>query len=181
MLRKRGAVVIDADQVSHEVVEPGRPAHDEIVARFGQGMVLSDGTIDRPSLAAAVFGDSAALADLNAIVHPRVGAEIMQRIANAGQDAVVICDVPLLAEAQAKAYPMVIVVEASRHLRITRLEGRGIGRQDAEARMAVQATDEERRALADVLIHNDGSIEELEPQVAELWAELLRRKAAAES
>lgn len=179
MLRQRGAVVIDADEVSHEVVEPGRPAYDEIVARFGGEIVLPDGRIDRPGLAEAVFGDDGARMDLNAIVHPRVGAEMMQRIAGAGEDTVVVCDVPLLAEAQARAYPMVIVVEASRERRLDRLEGRGVDRRDAEARMAVQATDEERRALADVIIHNDGSIEQLEPQVDELWTELQRRKAAA--
>ncbi|MFN8036527.1 MAG: dephospho-CoA kinase [Acidimicrobiia bacterium] len=182
LLADRGAVVVDADAVAREVVEPGQPAFRQLVERFGQSIVGSDGALDRPALAALVFDDEQARADLNAITHPAVGGEITRRIAAAPPDAVVVVDVPLLAEAKlTRLYEMVLVVEAPRALRLERLEERGLTRADAEARMAVQATDEERRAIADVVVDNSGDLAALEREVARAWAEVARRKRERET
>ena len=177
LLAERGAAIVDADAVARDVVEPGMPAHAEIVDRFGKGILNADGTIDRQHLADIVFADEQARLDLNAITHPRIGEEFMWRVATAveGGAAIVVCDVPLLAEAQARMYGTVIVVEAPEETRLERLVIRGVTREDARARMATQATDEQRREIADFVVDNGGSVEELAPQVDRLWAELLRK------
>ncbi len=175
LLEARGAVIIDADRIAREVVEPGMPAFTALVERFGSGVVGPDGHLDRPALAALAFATPEATAALNAITHPAVGAEFLRRMQEAPPDAVVVCDVPLLAEsdeARSRGYEHVIVVEAPRALRLDRLEGRGVPRADAEARMANQATDEERRALATWVIDNSGDLEHLERQVDGIWAAL---------
>jgi dephospho-CoA kinase len=178
LLVARGAIVVDADAVAREVVEPDQPAFRQLVERFGQSVVADDGTLDRAAVAALVFGDDAARADLNAITHPAVGAEITRRIAAAPPDAVVIVDVPLLVESgMTRLYEIVLVVEAPRDVRLDRLEQRGLARSDAEARMAAQASDDDRRAVADVLIDNSGDLETLERAVDAAWAEILRRKS----
>lgn len=191
LLAERGAVVVDADAVAREVVEPGKPAYAELVERFGSGILSSDGTIDRQRLADIVFADEQSRIDLNAITHPRIGEEFMRRVAAAGvaasraegetggEAAIVICDVPLLAEAQARMYGTVIVVEAPEEIRLERLGLRGVTRDDARARMATQASDEQRRAIADFVIDNGETLEDLLPQVDRLWVELLRRAAGA--
>ncbi len=177
-LGDRGAIVIDADAVAREVVEPGQPAFHQLVERFGQSVVAPDGTLDRAALAELVFDDDDARADLNAITHPAVGVEMTRRIAAAPPDAVVVVDVPLLVESGMKRlYEMVLVVEAPRDVRLERLEQRGLTRADAEARMAVQASDEDRRAVADVLIDNTGDLEALERSVDAAWAEVRRRQS----
>jgi dephospho-CoA kinase len=172
MFAERGAVVIDADKIAREVVEPGTDGFAEVVARFGDG-VVSDGRLDRPELAKIVFADDAARRDLNAIVHPRVGARTAQLAAAAGDDAVVVYDVPLLAESEmAAGFDRIVIVEAPVRLRIERLAGRGMAEADARARMASQASDEQRRAIADEVITNDGSREELARQVDAVWQRL---------
>lgn len=175
LLVARGAVVVDADAVAREVVEPGTPALAALVDRFGAGVLGSDGTLDRQALAALAFVDDASRKDLEAITHPAINEEFLRRMLAAPPDAIVVCDVPLLAEseqARGRGYPIVIVVEAPADLRLTRLEGRGVGREDAERRMAAQASDEERRALATHVIDNSGDLAALEQQVDAIWPDL---------
>jgi dephospho-CoA kinase len=175
MLAARGAVVIDADQVAREVVEPGQPAFDRLVGRFGADIVGPDGRLDRARLAERAFASADDTAALNDITHPAVGEEIIRREQAAPADAVVVCDVPLLAEspsARSRAYEIVIVVEAPRDVRLRRLEARGVARSDAEARMARQASDDRRRALATHVLDNSRDEAHLEAQVDALWQEL---------
>src|SRR4051812_47730152 len=155
-LAELGALVIDADAIAREVVEPGTPGLAAVVERFGPGVLDADGRLDRPKVAGIVFNDEAARADLNAIVHPLVGARTGELMAAAKPDDVVVYDVPLLVESNmAEGFELVIVVEAEAELRIARLEQRGMPPPDARARMAIQATDEQRRAVADELIENN--------------------------
>jgi dephospho-CoA kinase len=179
LLAQRGAVIVDADAVAREVVEPGTPALAELVERFGEGILAADGTLDRPALGAVAFADEQSRKDLEAITHPAINEEFLARMTAAPADAVVVCDVPLLAEskaAQARGYPVVVVVEAPIALRLERLEGRGVPRVDAERRIAAQATDEQRRELSTHQIDNSGDLAHLERQVDALWADLLRIK-----
>ncbi len=181
LLAGRGAVIVDADVVARAVVEPGEPAFDQLVERFGPGVVGADGRLDRPALARVAFADDVSRKELEAITHPAINAEFLRRIQAAPADGIVICDVPLLAEsdqARARGYEVVIVVEAPRDVRLGRLEGRGLTRNDAEARMAAQATDEQRRKLATYVVDNRGDRAALEAQVGEIWADLERRLAA---
>jgi len=171
-LARRGAVVIDADAIAREVVEPGQPGLAAVVERFGAGVLDGDGRLDRPKLAALVFEDASARADLNAIVHPRVAAETARRIGAAPSDAVVVIDVPLLVEAARSGYDLVVIVEAPETVRLERLVGRGMNPDDARKRMAAQATDAERRRVADVILDNSGSEDDLERQIDALWAQL---------
>ncbi|MEE1737361.1 dephospho-CoA kinase [Streptomyces sp. BE147] len=175
-----GAVLIDADRIAREVVEPGTPGLAAVVDAFGPGILHADGTLDRPALGAVVFADADRLAVLNAIVHPLVGARSAELERAAGRDAVVIHDVPLLTEnGLAPLYDLVVVVDAAPTTQLDRLVRlRGMTEADARARMAAQATREERRAIADLIVDNDGPLEALEPQVREVWAELTRRAAA---
>jgi len=176
LLAERGAVVIDADVVAREAVAPGGAAHDAVVERFGPAVVAAGGEIDRPALAAMVFADEAARQDLNGIVHPAVRAEVLERVAAAGaadHDAVVVLDVPLLAEVGRDRYPAagVIVVDVPVDTAIARLIGsRGLTEEDARARVAAQATRAERRAIADVVIDNSGDLDHLQNEVDRAWA-----------
>jgi len=178
LLTERGALVIDADAIAREVVEPGMPALAQLIERFGPGIVTADGRLDRPKLAEVAFASEAERKALEAITHPAINAEFMRRMADAPPDGIVVMDVPLLVEAGLRSYECVLVVEAPRELRLTRLEGRGVARADAEARMAAQATDEERRAVADHLIDNGGDLVALERRLDVVWADLLARAAA---
>ncbi|MFF3456065.1 dephospho-CoA kinase [Streptomyces sp. NPDC002730] len=182
LLVSYGAVLIDADKIAREVVEPGTPGLAAVVEAFGPDILAADGTLDRPRLGSIVFSDPDRLAALNAIVHPLVGARSMELEGTAGPDAVVIHDVPLLTENNlATLYDLVIVVDASPETQLDRLVRlRGMAESEARARMAAQATREQRRAIADLVIDNDGPLEQLEPQVRKVWAELTQR-AAAES
>ncbi len=176
LLARRGAVIVDADQVARDVVEPGEPAFERLVERFGPGIVGPDGRLDRPKLAEVAFASEEATADLNAITHPAVGAEFLRRVTEAPEDSIVVCYVPLLVESEAarsRGYEFVVVVEAPGDQRLERLHQRGIARSDAEARMAKQATDEQRRAIATHVVDNSGDLEALERQVDELWAVLV--------
>jgi dephospho-CoA kinase len=179
MLVQRGAVLIDADAIAREVVEPGQPTLAALVDRFGPGILDEDGRLDRPALAAVAFADDASRADLDGITHPAINEEFVRRIKAAPDDAIVVCDVPLLAEsvqAQARGYPFVIVVEAPEAVRLARLAQRGVPRADAERRIAAQASDEQRRALATHVIDNGGELVALERQVDTVWADLLRHR-----
>jgi dephospho-CoA kinase len=179
LLRAKGAVVVDADEVARAVVEPGEPALAKLVERFGDGILDADGRLDRPKLAAVAFADEDGRKALGEITWPAIGEEFERQIREAPDDAVVICDVPLLVESKAAAarpYVAVIVVEAPLELRLDRLEVRGVPRDDAQRRMAAQATDEERRAVATHVIDNGGDLESLSRQVDEVWADLLTRE-----
>jgi dephospho-CoA kinase len=178
LLVSYGAVLVDADRVAREVVEPGTPGLDAVVAEFGPEVLAADGTLDRPKLGAVVFADDDRRAALNAIVHPLVAARSAELEAAAGNDAVVVHDVPLLAEnGLAPLYDTVVVVDASPDTQLDRLVRlRGMPEADARARMAAQATRADRLAVADVVIDNDGPVEELAPQVHRLWDDL--RQAA---
>jgi dephospho-CoA kinase len=172
LLAARGARVVDADRIAREVVEPGTPGLAAVVEAFGPQVLTPDGALDRPALAAIVFADPAARARLDGIVHPLVRARAAELVAAAPPDAVVVQDVPLLVETgQAGAYDLVLVVEADLETRVRRLVQRGLGAEDARARIAAQATDEQRRAVADVVLDNSGTREELEAQVERFWAE----------
>jgi dephospho-CoA kinase len=174
-LDHHGAVVIDADAIAREVVEPGTSGYDEVVARFGDA-VVADGRLDRAAVAKIVFNDKDALADLNSIVHPRVGERVAELTAAAPDDAVLVYDVPLLAEKGSReGFDVVVMVLADRETRLERLAGRGMPREDAEARMAAQASDEQRRALADEIVENDGSTDDLDAAVDALWERLRTR------
>jgi dephospho-CoA kinase len=178
LLEARGAWIVDADLVARSVVEPGTPALAALVERFGDGILAPDGTLDRPALGAIAFADEQSRKDLEGITHPAINTEFLARMQAAPEGSIVVCDVPLLAEspaAQARGYPVVIVVEAPRELRLERLEERGVPRADAEARMAAQATDEQRREIATHVIENSGDLEQLERQVDDVWVELQRR------
>ncbi|MET7648414.1 dephospho-CoA kinase [Streptomyces sp. NPDC005426] len=180
MLAGYGAVLIDADRIAREVVEPGTAGLDAVVEAFGTGILTPEGTLDRPKLGSIVFADSERLAALNAIVHPLVGARSAELEKAAGPDSVVVHDVPLLTEnGLAPLYDLVVVVDAAPETQLDRLVRlRGMTEQEARARMGAQATREERRAVADLVIDNDGPIEALEPQVRSVWGELARRAAA---
>ena len=180
LLADRGAVILDADQVARDVVEPDQPAFTALVERFGPEIVGADGRLDRPKLAEIAFATDDGTADLNAIVHPAVGKEFLARMQGAPADAVVVCDVPLLVEsetARSRGYEYVIVVEAPLDTRLDRLEARGVPRNDAVARIAQQASDEERRAIATHLVDNAGDREQLEVQVDAIWKDLQRLHA----
>jgi dephospho-CoA kinase len=172
MLVERGAVVVDGDQIARELVMPGSPALTAIVERYGQQVVHEDGTLDRAGLADIVFPDPDALADLDAIMHPRIAAraaEMLDEAARTGAAAVVY-DMPLLVEGgQADEFDLVVVVHAPVPMRLARLAVRGIRVDDAHERMQRQATDEERAAVADILIDNSGDVDDLTAQVDRAW------------
>lgn len=159
-LAERGAIVIDADKIAREVVEPGTPGLAEIVQAFGDEVLRPDGTLDRARLGSIVFADPEKLKILNGIVHPKVGARMAELEQAAPPDAVVVYDVPLLAEnGLAPLYDLVIVVDAADETRIKRLTTlRGMPEQDARARIAAQASREERLKIADIVIENEGSL-----------------------
>ena len=178
LLAERGAVIVDADRVARAVVEPGQPALQRLVERFGEGILDPDGRLERGALAKLVFGDDEARRDLEAITHPAINDEFTRRVVEAPTDAIVVLDVPLPAEseqARKRPYQTVIVVEAPRDVRLERLEARGVDRADAEARMAAQAGDEERRKIATHVVDNARDRADLERQIDEVWADLQRR------
>jgi dephospho-CoA kinase len=205
MLEERGAVLIDADRIAREVVAPGGPAYQPVVDRFGADVVSADGTIDRPALAAVVFSDPAARADLEAITHPAVGATMAERLtAQAGTQKVVVLDIPLLVEGTIRrratdgttgdgttgdgtsdrrnlpyGVAAVLVVDTPPEIAVRRLvENRGMEASEVEARMTAQATREERLALADVVVDNSGSFDDLAEEVDRAWGwiEELRKR-----
>lgn len=179
-LAARGAVIVDADLIAREVVEPGSPGLARVVEAFGPQVLAADGSLDRDALAAVVFGDDDARRRLNGIVHPLVGARTLELIAAAGKadpHAVVVNDVPLLVESGlADRYQVVIVVAAEPQTQLQRLvEQRGMAEADARARIAAQAPLADKLAVADIVITNEGDLAELDRRVEQVWADLADR------
>ena len=169
-LGRLGADVVDADAITRQLQEPGQPVLGAMVERFGRTILRADGTLARQAVADFVFADAGALADLNAIVHPAVGAEIARRIAEADPGAVVVLDVPLLVETDQGGLAGIIVVDCDPETAVARLvEQRGFSEDDARARVARQASRAERLARADFVIDNDGDLEALGPQIDACW------------
>lgn len=180
-LTELGAVVIDSDELARQAVAPGTTGYDAVVEAFGAGVVGPDGALDRPALGRLVFADTAARRRLEAIVHPqvrRLAAEREAAAAAAAPDVVVVHDIPLLVETgQADSFGLVVTVAAPAVLRVERLVRlRGMARADAEARVAAQASDEEREAAADVVLDGTGPDEQLRAQVDALWDRLLAER-----
>jgi len=181
-LAELGAVVIDADRLAREVVEPGTSALAAIAHRFGDAVLAPDGSLDRARLGSIIFTEDSARRDLNAIVHPAVQRRYAELVAEAfarDADAIVVYDVPLLAEARAASeFALVVVVDAPPELRIDRLVAlRGMDRADARARIDAQIPDAERRAMADVVIDASGTLEHTLEQVDALWERLVAQRA----
>lgn len=166
-----GGVIVDADVIAREVVEPGTEGLAALVAAFGDDILSPDGALDRPALAAKAFQDDEARKTLNGIVHPLVGRRRAEIIAAVPEDAVVVEDIPLLVESgMAPLFPLVVVVHADAELRVARLvEQRGLTEADARSRIAAQADDEQRRAVADVWLDNSGTPEALAERAREVW------------
>ncbi len=180
LLVGRGAVLIDADQIARDVVRPGAPAHAALVDRFGGGVLAPDGSIDRPALAKVAFADPKALAALNAITHPAIGAEMLaRRQALEGRDVVAVLAIPLLTAAhrQSVGLDVVVVVDAPIEVAVERLVAtRGMQLDDARARVAAQVSREERRRGADYVVDNSSDLEDLRRRVDDLWAWLQARR-----
>jgi dephospho-CoA kinase len=169
-----GALTIDADQLSREVIEYGAPGYNEVIARFGE-LVLTDGAIDRKKLGAAVFGDEKARKDLEAIIHPRVQAALASTISKLSPGEVLVYEIPLLVETGAAGkFDFIVTVESSMEHRIERLRERGLEIADIERRIATQATREQRESVADAVIVNDGDKFDLMRQVESLWESQIR-------
>ncbi|MFJ3216167.1 dephospho-CoA kinase [Kitasatospora sp. NPDC086801] len=177
LLAAHGAVIVDSDVIAREVVEPGTDGLAAVVAEFGPQVLREDGALDRPALGAIVFADPERLRALNAIVHPLVRARSAELEAAAAPDAVVVHDVPLLAEnGLAPLYDLVVVVDAADEVRVERLVRlRGMAEEEARARMAAQASRADRLAVAGLVIDNSGPLEALAPRVDEVWTELTAR------
>ena len=178
LLERRGAVVIDADQLARDAVAKGTPGFEAVVRAFGEEIVAPDGDLDRRALAAIIFSDPERKSALESIVHPEVARRFGEQVDELrGTDRVVVYVSPLLVElGLAPAFDVVIVVTASPHLRVSRVaSGRDLSPDDVRGRMASQATDEQRMEVADILVDNDGSLAELEPQVDRIWSDLVAR------
>lgn len=165
-----GGVVVDGDVIAREVVEPGTEGLAALVEAFGEDILLPDGALNRPALAAKAFQDDGQRAKLNGIVHPLVGKRRQEIIDSVAEGTVVVEDIPLLVETgMAPFFPFVVVVWADEETRVTRLIERGLPEHDARARMKAQASDEQRRAIADVVLDNSGTREELVEKARQLW------------
>jgi dephospho-CoA kinase len=176
LLESYGAVLIDADVLAREVVAPGTDGLAEVVTAFGAGVLGPDGGLDRAKLGALVFADPAARGRLESIVHPRVRARAHELERAADEDAVVVHMIPLLAETgQGDDFDLVVVVDVPEAVQLERLtRTRGLSREDAKSRIAAQATREQRRSIADVVLDNSGSLDDLAEQTRQLWERLVR-------
>jgi dephospho-CoA kinase len=177
MLAEKGAVVIDADELARRAVDPGTPGFRQVLEAFGREIVDPDGAIDRERLAALVFGDPEARRRLEEIVHPEVARMFAEAVEpHRGTDRVVVYVAPLLVENRLQgAFDVVVTVSAEADLRAERLLSRQMQAEDARARMASQASDEEREQVADLVIRNDRSLSQLGERVEELWRRLAAR------
>jgi dephospho-CoA kinase len=165
-----GGIIVDGDVIAREVVEPGTVGLAQLVEAFGEDILLPDGALNRPALAAKAFVDDEKRAKLNSIVHPLVGQRRLEIIESVPDDAVVVEDIPLLVETgMAPMFPLVVVVTADPETRVERLIKRGMDEDDARARIAAQAPEEQRRAIADVLLDNSGTQDELVEKARDLW------------
>jgi dephospho-CoA kinase len=181
LLERRGAAVIDADQLARAAIAKGTQGFERVVVAFGRDVVTPEGDLDRSALAARIFSDPAQKAALEAIVHPDVARRFSELVDSyRTSERIVVYVTPLLVElGLAPAFDVVVVVTASPHLRVSRVASeRGLSPDDVRRRMAAQATDEQRVEVADVLIDNDGSLAELEHQVGRLWDDLQARAGA---
>ncbi len=182
LLVEHGAKLVDADRIARQVVEPGGPAYQPLIERFGTGIVDADGLIDRPRLAQRVFGHPEALADLNAITHPTIGIEMISRRDDyADTDAIVVLDIPLLRPIHRETLDLaaVVVVDTPTDLALERLVGqRGMDEDDARARIGSQADRQTRLDGADLVIDNSGDLESLRGEVDRVWSTLLALRAA---
>ena len=171
LLAERGAVIIDADAVTRDVQRPGSPVLTQIAARFGAAMIDEHGALRRQGLADVVFADPAALADLNAIVHPAVGVEMVRRVqAEVAGDRVVVLDIPLLTEKPRRGLQAIVVVDVPTEVQVARLVSqRGMSEQDARARIARQASREQRLATATFVVDNSGDRDALRAEVDRVW------------
>ncbi|WP_344221850.1 dephospho-CoA kinase [Kribbella sancticallisti] len=178
-LGERGAVVIDSDLLAREVVARGTDGLAEVVAVFGDEVLTAEGSLDRPAVGRIVFGDEQARRKLEAIIHPRVRARAAEIEAEAPEDAVVVHDIPLLVETgQADKFDLVLVVDVPPEVQVERLTGaRGMAEEEAKARIASQASRDQRLAAADLVVDNSGTLEDLDRRVDEVWAELLRTRS----
>lgn len=176
-LADRGAVVIDADLLAREVVEPGTEGLEEIVQVFGEQVLDADGALDRPAMGGLVFGDAEARKRLEAIIHPRVRARAAQIEAAADDEAIVVHDIPLLVETgQADRFDVVLVVDVPAEVQVERLvTQRAMSEDEARARIGSQASQDDRLAVADLVVDNSGSLAELDARIDGVWAELIRR------
>jgi len=179
-LAEHGAVVVDADRIAREVVEPGTPALERIAEEFGSGVIAPDGSLDRAALGAVVFADEGKRGILNRITHPAVRELSHRRFAEAAAadpDAIVVYDVPLLTEARGKdEFDLVVVVSAPEETRIRRMvELRGMSRAEAENRIRSQVPEEARLALADIVIESGGTLDETLARADQVWEQLVQR------
>jgi dephospho-CoA kinase len=176
-LAAHGVVIIDADAIAREVVEPGTPGLAEVVAAFGPDVLRPDGSLDRPRLGDIVFADAELRATLNGIVHPLVAARMRAVEEAAVPGAVVVHDVPLITENNlAENYDLVVVVDVPPRIQLDRVvRYRGMTKEQAKARIAAQASRAERLAIAGIVIDNSGSLAELDRLAGDLWTELRRR------
>jgi dephospho-CoA kinase len=174
LLAAHGAIVVDADALAREVVAPGTPGLQQVVEAFGPSVVRDDGSLDREALGRIVFNDPDQRRVLEGITHPLIGQRTQELFAQAGQDDVVVHDVPLLVElGMAPLYDAVIVVEAPDDVRLTRLEGRGLPREQALERIKAQADADQRLAAATVVVDNAGDEQALQQRVDEVWDQIV--------
>lgn len=175
LLAERGAVIVDADRIARELQGPGSPVLEQMAQRFGSHIIAADGTLDRPAVAAIVFHDAEALADLNAIVHPAMQSEIQRQIdVQRDTDRVVVLDFPLLTENPRRGLAATLVVDVPPEVAIARVvEQRGMDEADARARVNSQVSRDDRLAMATHVIDNTGDLDALRDRVDEVWRELV--------
>jgi dephospho-CoA kinase len=170
-----GALVLDADDLAKKVIERGTPGFDEVVATFGDG-ILKNGDIDRKELAARIFGDEDKKKVLESIIHPKVKIAFDEATSLLGEEDVMVYEVPLIVEARVQdRFDYIITIEATLENRLQRLSARGLTRAESQARISAQATSEQRRAIADFVIENDGTPEQLFTQIERLWSDVIPR------
>lgn len=177
MFSKLGAVVIRSDELARQVIEPNTPGFQKVLSRFGNQILQENGSIDRQKLAQIVFNDKNALKDLEDIIHPLVRSKTNELIDSQTQETIVVNEVPLLLEKNMNSlYDFLVIVVSNEKNRLNRLLKRGISEEEAKKRILLQVSDEQRKSAADFLISNDGTIDQLQADVAKVWQALLERK-----
>lgn len=177
MFSKLGAVVIRSDELARQVIEPNTPGFQKVLSRFGNQILQENGSIDRQKLAQIVFNDKNALKDLEDIIHPLVRSKTNELIDSQTQETIVVNEVPLLLEKNMNSlFDFLVIVVSNEKNRLNRLHKRGISEDEAKKRILLQVSDEQRKSAADFLISNDGTIDQLQADVAKVWQALLERK-----